>query len=156
MSNTLLKKIHHKLIQNKKTISIAESCTGGELSSLLTSLPGSSDYFILGAITYSNRSKISILNIPAKIIAKYGAVSRPVAILMAKNIKKKTRADLGLSITGIAGPRGATATKPVGTIFIALAYKNKTLCRLFQLAGQRVEIRKRSVREALSLLNEHL
>jgi len=156
MAKQILKQIHNKLIISKKTVAIAESCTGGELCSLLTSLPGSSNYFILGAITYSNKSKEIMLNVPAKIIAKFGAVSRQAAILMAKNIRKKTHADYSLSVTGIAGPCGATKTKPVGTIFIAFASKNKTLCRLFQLAGKRAIIRKKSVREALRLLNQHL
>ena len=153
---TMLKKItqqiHTRLINQKKTISVAESCTGGELSSLLTSLPGSSVYFILGVVTYSNKSKEMILNIPAKKIARHGAVSRQIAILMAKNIRKKTHSDFGISITGIAGPKGATITMPIGTIFIALASKNKTLCKAFLLPGKREDIRKKSTKEALRLL----
>ncbi|MDP2831184.1 MAG: CinA family protein, partial [Candidatus Omnitrophota bacterium] len=127
MPNKILKQIHKKLLRKEKTVAVAESCSGGELSSLLTSLPGSSGYFLLGVVTYSNKSKETILNIPVKIIARYGAVSRQVAILMAQNIRKKTLADFGLSITGIAGPTGATTTKPIGMVFIALAKKNKTL-----------------------------
>ncbi|MBU4252840.1 MAG: CinA family protein [Candidatus Omnitrophica bacterium] len=152
MPNKILKQIHKKLLRKEKTVAVAESCSGGELSSLLTSLPGSSGYFLLGVVTYSNKSKEMILNIPAKIIARYGAVSRQVAILMARNIRKKTLADFGLSITGIAGPTGATTTKPIGMVFIALAKKNKTLCRLFLLSGKREAVRKQSVGEALRLL----
>jgi len=152
MLNKILKQIHKKLLQQEKTVAIAESCSGGLLSSLLTNLPGSSGYFLLGVVAYSNKSKEMILNIPKKTITNYGAVSRQVAILMAKNIQKKTQADFGISITGIAGPSGATATKPVGTVFIALASKNKTLCRLFLLSGKREDIRKKSVSQALRLL----
>ena len=152
MPNKILKQLHEKLRKNGKTVAIAESCTGGLLSSSLTSLSGSSDYFILGVVTYSNKSKEMILNIPAKTIVHYGAVSRQVAILMAKNIRKKTSADFGISITGIAGPRKAFTTKPVGTVFIALASKNKTLCRLFLLPGKRESVRKKSIQAALRLL----
>jgi nicotinamide-nucleotide amidase len=152
MFKKIIEKIHNRLIRQAKTIAVAESCTGGQLSSFLSSLPGSSNYFLLGVVTYSNKSKEMILDIPSKTISSYGAVSQPIAILMAKNIRKITHADFGLSITGIAGPAGATAAKPVGTVFIALATKNKTLCRLFLLPGQREDIRKKSVGEALRLL----
>ena len=152
MLKKITQQIHNQLIRQGKTISVAESCSGGLLSNLLTSLPGSSSYFILGVVTYSNKSKEIILNIPSKTINRYGAVSRQVARLMAQNIRKKTHTDFGLSITGIAGPRGATTNKPVGTIYIALASKNKTLCRLFLLSGKREIIRKKSIQEALRLL----
>ena len=152
MFNKIILKIHKKLLKKEKTIATAESCSGGLLASLLTSLSGSSNYFIFGAVTYSNKSKEIILDIPAKIITHYGAVSREVARLMAQNIRKKTHTDFGLSITGIAGPTGATANKPVGTVFIAFADKNKTLCRLFRFSGKRESIRKKTVGEALRLL----
>ena len=156
MPNKILIQLHEKLHKNGKTVAIAESCTGGQLCSLLTSLPGSSDYFLLGVVTYSNKSKEIILNIPAKIIAKHGAVSQQVALLMAQNIRKKTHADFGLSITGIAGPAGTSTTKPAGTVFIALASKNKTLCRLFLLSGKRESVRKKSTQAALRLLYTHI
>jgi PncC family amidohydrolase len=156
MPNRILKQIHKKLLSNGKTVAVAESCTGGLLSELLTSLSGSSNYFLLGIVTYSNKSKEITLCIPTKIITKYGAVSRQVAILMAQNIRKKTKADFGLSITGIAGPNGATPTKPIGTVFMAFANKNKTLCRLFLFSGKREDIRKKSADQALRLLNAHI
>jgi len=173
MSNKILKQIHQKLLKNKKTISIAESCTGGQLSSRLTSLPGSSGYFILGVVTYSNKSKQRLLKIPAKTISRYGAVSRQVAMLMAKNIRKKMHTDFALSITGIAGPlknrtfrhRPSSKTnpavkpantKPVGTVFIALNSEKKSLCRLFLLSGKRENIRSKSTHEALRLLNQNI
>jgi nicotinamide-nucleotide amidase len=156
MFKKLAQQIHNRLAKQKKTISVAESCTGGLLCSLLTSLPGSSDYFLLGVVTYSNKSKEMILNIPTKIITRYGAVSRQVAILMAEKIRKKTHADLGLSITGIAGPAGATPNKSVGTVYICLSGKNKNIYRKFNFQGNRENIRIQSTQEALRLLCAHL
>ena len=156
MFDKTLKKIHAKLLKKEKTVAVAESCSGGLLSSLLTSLAGSSGYFLLGVVAYSNKSKEMILNIPAKTIAKYGAVSRQVAILMARNIRKKTKTDFGISITGIAGPTGATPTKPVGTVYICLSGKNKNICLKFNFPGNRENIRKKSTQEALCLLKKGL
>lgn len=152
MFNKDLKRVHKKLLEKKKTIAVAESCSGGLLSYLLTDIPGSSKYFLLGVVTYSNNSKEKILNIPAQTIAKYSAVSAQVAVLMAKNVRKKVKSDFGLSITGIAGPTGATAGKPVGTVFICLSDKNKNNCRKFSFRGSRQDIRKKSAQEALRLL----
>jgi PncC family amidohydrolase len=156
MLKRIIKQIHHKLLHNQKTISVAESCTGGLVCDSLTCSSGSSAYFILGLVAYSNRSKETILNIPAKIIAKYGAVSSNVAILMAENIRKKMRTDFGLSITGIAGPTGATKNKPTGTVFICLAKENKNICLKFYFRGNRLAIRKKAVYQALRLLCAHL
>jgi nicotinamide-nucleotide amidase len=138
-------KIHKLLIARGKTLSIAESCTGGLLSSLLTKLPGSSQYFIFGAITYSDQAKVSILKIPSSLIRRKGAVSDKVAILMAKT-------DFGIGITGIAGPTGATPHKPVGTVFIAISSKNKILCKKLKFRGNRQNIIKKSALKALRLL----
>ena len=156
MLKKLTQTIHNQLIRQTKTISVAESCTGGELCGLLTSLPGSSGYFLLGIVTYSNKSKEIILNIPAKTIAKFKAVSRQIAILMAQNIRKKTQADFGISITGIAGPTGATKAKPIGTVYICLSKKNKNICRKFNFSGNRKNIRKKSIQEALHLLSQQI
>ena len=156
MFKKIIDQIHNELLQQQKTISLAESCTGGLLASLLTSQPGSSRYFLSCIVTYSNKSKETLLAIPAKTIIKYGSVSSNVAKLMAKNIRKKTKPDLGLSITGIAGPSGATINKPVGLVFICLSYKNKNICRAFNFKGNRQNIRKKSTQEALRLLCAHL
>jgi len=152
MLSKILKQIHKKLLNNKKTVSVAESCSAGLLANLLTSLPGSSNYFLLGIVAYSNKSKTKLLNIPAKKIAKFQAVSKQIATLMAKNIRKKIKADFGLSITGIAGPTGATFAKPIGTVFICLSDKNKEICRKFSFKGSRQDIRKKSAYQALRLL----
>lgn len=152
----LLAQIHQKLLASNKTIAVAESCSAGILATHLTSLPGASAYFLLGVSTYSNQAKTLILNIPPKTILTFGAVSKKVAILMAQNIRKKINSDLALSITGIAGPFGATPKKPLGTIYIALATKNKTLSKLFLFHGSRTSIRHQAAKAALELLNKNL
>jgi PncC family amidohydrolase len=156
MQNKILTKIHKKLLRQKKTIAIAESCTGGMLCAELTKNPGSSAYFLLGVVAYSNKSKEKILKIPASLISKYGAVSQQTAVLMAKNIRDISKSDFGISITGIAGPKGASAGKPIGTVFICLSLRNKDACRRFAFRGNRQEIRKKTTEEALRLLCEHL
>ena len=156
MLNRIVRQTHNLMNKQKKTIAVAESCTGGQLCGLLTSLPGASEYFLLGVVTYSNRSKEIILGVPEKIIAKYGVVSSPVALLMAENVRKKIRADLGLSITGIAGPAKAPSDKPVGSVYIGLAANHKNLYRKFNFTGNRQSIRKKAVQEALRLLCAHL
>ena len=147
----------HKLLTKKqKTIAVAESCTGGGLSNLLTQLPGSSHFFILGVVAYSNKMKQSILNIPTYLLLKKGAVSQPVAEKMANAVKKIAKADFGIGITGIAGPQGASPKKPKGTVFIAVTGKNKKICKEFHFKGNRNSIRKQSAQSALKLLNKIL
>ena len=156
MPDKILTKIHNKLLSQGKTIAVAESCTGGLLCGQLTKNPGASGYFLLGVVAYNNNFKEKILRVPAKLISRYGAVSGQVAISMAENIRKKTKADLGISITGVAGPAGATANKPVGTVFICLSTRNKRSCRAFSFQGNRQDIRKKTIQEALRLLCAHL
>ncbi len=148
----MLEKIHKLLISKNKTIATAESCTGGLLSAKLTTLSGSSQYFQLGLITYSNKSKNQILQIPLKMINKYGAVSSIIAKKMAISVKNIAKTDFSISITGIAGPTGATANKPIGTVFICLCNKNKTICKKFLFHGSRNKIREQSTTTALKLL----
>ena len=152
----IVKEIHDMLIRKQKTLAIAESCTGGLLCGLLTRFSGSSQYFILGVATYSNIAKQSLLKIPASFIKKNGAVSKPVAAAMAKNIRKIAKTDFGIGITGIAGPTGGTPIKPVGTVFIAVANKNKTICARYCFKGNRASIRKKSAVTALQLLKKIL
>ena len=120
-------KLHKKLIKKKFTISVAESCTGGLLSSKLTKLSGSSKYFKMGLITYSNIAKINILQIKRKIIDKYGAVSPECCRSMVNNLSKISKSKINLSITGIAGPNGGTKEKPVGLVYIGVKKGNKIL-----------------------------
>ncbi|MFA5275975.1 MAG: CinA family protein [Candidatus Omnitrophota bacterium] len=149
----IARQIHKILIKRGKTVPVAESCTGGLLSKLLTDLPGSSKYFVLGVVAYNNKIKESILNIPAKIIRKNGAVSTEVAVRMAKSVREIAKTDFGVSITGIAGPSGGTKQKPVGTVFIAVADNNNVISKKFKLSGLRNVIRAKSALQALKLLN---
>lgn len=146
-----INQIHRFLIKNSKTIAVAESCTGGLLCEILTQNPGSSKYFILGIITYSNAAKQNFLNIPKAVIRKKSAVSKEVAQKMAQSIRTLAKTDFGIGITGIAGPTGATAGKPIGTVFIAISAKNKEICKRFQFKGSRLTIRKTAALKALEL-----
>ena len=120
-------KIVKKLIKKKLKISFAESCTGGMLSSTITSISGSSKVFNLGLVTYSNKVKINILKVPKKIISKYGAVSNECCLSMVKNLSKISKANISISITGIAGPNGGTKLKPVGLVYIGIKKGNKII-----------------------------
>ena len=144
--------IHRILINNGKTISVAESCTGGLLSKMLTDLSGSSNFFILGVVAYNNKAKESVLKIPKDIIHKNGAVSAEIAKRMAKSVKRIAKTDFGIGITGIAGPSGGSAEKPVGTVFIAVSNKNRVICKKFKFSGSRNIIRAKSALKALELL----
>lgn len=152
----ILNQIHSLLIKNKKKIAIAESCTGGLLSNLLTRIPGSSHYFILGIVAYSNKAKGTILKIPAPLINKRGAVSKEVAKKMAKAIRKLAQSHIGIAITGIAGPGGGTPQKPKGTIFIAIDSKTKKISERFIFKGNRLAVRKIASLKALRLLKRVL
>ena len=118
-------KLHKKLIKKKITISVAESCTGGLLSSKLTKLSGSSKYFKMGLITYSNYSKINILKVKKNIIDNHGAVSQECCKSMVENLSKLSKSKINVSITGVAGPKGGTKNKPVGLVFIGIKLGNK-------------------------------
>jgi len=121
--NSIVKKLNKK----KLKISFAESCTGGMLASKITSISGASKVFGLGLVTYSNQAKISILKVNKRIIQKYGAVSPQCCEAMVKNLAKISKAQINVSITGIAGPNGGTKTKPVGLVYIGVKNKNKIL-----------------------------
>jgi PncC family amidohydrolase len=153
---TLEKKIGIILQEQSFTLGLAESCTGGLLASRITDVPGSSAYFMAGLVTYSNRAKTKFLSVPDKIIVQHGAVSNVVAERMAKGARAAAEVDIGLSITGIAGPAGGSPEKPVGTVFVALATAKKTFVRKFLFSGNRREVRKRSSEEALTMLLDYL
>ena len=147
------KNIVKKLIKNKLKISIAESCTGGLLSSAITSVSGSSKVFNLGLVTYSNQSKINLLKVPKNIIKKYGTVSEQVCLAMVKNISKIDKADMSVSITGIAGPGGGTKKKPVGLVYIGVMKINKIKINkyLFKNRG-RTFIQRSAVSKCIGLI----
>ena len=147
------KKIVNKLTKKKLTISTAESCTGGLLSSAITSVVGSSKVFILGLVTYSNQSKIKVLKVLKNIIRKYGAVSEQVCLAMVMNLNKISKTNISISITGIAGPGGGTKKKPVGLVYIGIKKRNKISVRkyLFKNKG-RTFIQKAAVNKSLRLI----
>jgi nicotinamide-nucleotide amidase len=146
-----------KLLRNAKaTISVAESCTGGLLGERLTSVAGSSDYFLGGFITYSNALKTELLGVPAALLAEEGAVSKPVAEAMAVGARKRTGSTYALSVTGVAGPGGGTESKPVGSTFIGLAGPAGTEVVHRQLLGDRERIRSFASQVALDLLRRRL
>ncbi len=151
----LANKLVKKLIQKKLKISFAESCTGGMLSSTITSVSGSSKIFDLGLVTYSNKVKINILKVPKRIITKHGAVSKECCISMVKNLSKISKANISISITGIAGPNGGTKDKPVGLVYIAVKKGNKIIIKenLFKNKN-RISIQKASVLISLKIINK--
>ena len=150
------KRIGKMLKERGLKIAVAESCTGGLISSRITDISGASDYFEAGITTYSNVSKIRLLNVPKDTIDRYGAVSEETAKSMAEGVKKTVHADIGVSVTGIAGPTGGTEGKPVGTVFIGLATKKATYVRKFFFDGNRLEIRRKTSDAALMFVEEYL
>ncbi len=139
------------------TLAVAESCTGGLLGHLITNVPGSSDYFLGGVVTYSDRAKEKLLGVRRESLAEQGAVSEQVAREMARGARALFGADVALAITGIAGPGGATPGKPVGLVYIALAAADHEACerRLWE-GGDRLRNKLHSARRALELLREYL
>ncbi len=143
-----------KLLSKKKLkISFVESCTGGLLSSSITSISGSSKVFTLGLVTYSNQSKINTLKIPKTTITKYGAVSYETCLSMVKNLSKIAKTSISLSITGVAGPKGGTKKKPVGLVFIGIKKNNKTFVRKYLFKNKkRSLIQRAAVNKALNII----
>src|SRR5215813_203097 len=143
------------LVLNNATISAAESCTGGLLAERLTSIPGSSVYFLGGVVCYSNEMKTTWADVPAELISAKGAVSAEVAVALAEGIRRRVGSTLGLGITGIAGPGGGSEEKPVGTVHIALASAGETKARALQFPGDRDMIRMQASQAALDLVRVH-
>jgi nicotinamide-nucleotide amidase len=138
------------------TLAVAESCTGGLVTDRLTDVPGSSAFLERSVVTYSNTAKTELLGVPADVIEKHGAVSEPTARLMAQGVRKMARTDLGLAITGIAGPGGGTDEKPVGTVYIALDDGTETVCRYFAFRWDRRRNKIISSQAALLMLKRYL
>ncbi|PIQ88835.1 MAG: competence protein ComA [Candidatus Omnitrophica bacterium CG11_big_fil_rev_8_21_14_0_20_42_13] len=146
------KQIAQIMTKRQKTIAVAESCTGGLLSDFLTNIPGSSKFFYLGITAYNNKFKTSLLRVPSGTLTTKGAVSKETATAMSKNIRAIAGTSLGLSITGIAGPAGASKTKPVGLVYISLSSQSKNICKRFLFKGNRISIKKQAAYAALNLL----
>jgi nicotinamide-nucleotide amidase len=155
-SQTMQGVVAMKLKARALTVAVAESCTGGLTSQRLTSVPGSSAYFDRGLVTYSNRAKMDLLSVPDVLLRSRGAVSGEVALAMAKGVRDRSGADLGLAITGIAGPSGGMKDKPVGLVFLALADKRNAVSRSHLFGGDREVIRRRASQAALDLLRRYL
>ncbi len=152
MSNFSLRIV--KLLTKKKlTLSFAESCTGGLLASSITSISGSSKVFNMGLVTYSNNAKIKLLQVPKKTITKYGAVSHETCLSMVKNLSKISKANISISITGVAGPNGGSKAKPVGLVYIGLKKGSKTIVKknLFK-SKKRISIQKATAKQALKMI----
>lgn len=144
------------LVMRQKTIAVAESCTGGLLSERLTRVPGSSGYFLGGAVCYTNTLKTKLAGVPPDLIEANGAVSKPVAQALAEGIRMRTGASIGVGVTGIAGPGGGSAEKPVGLVFIALADERGTQIREFRFPGDRDRIRNWAKTAALEIIRRRI
>lgn len=156
-SQTLEEVVGALLRDQKLTLALAESCTGGLISHRLTNIPGSSEYFERGVVSYSNDAKMSLLDVSPNIIEEHGAVSAETAVAMAEGVRWLAQTSLGLSVTGIAGPGGGTEKKPVGLVYIALASaQGQTQWQRCQFTGDRVTIKTKTAQTALNILRQHL
>ncbi len=152
-----LEEVVGKLLKSKHlTIAIAESCTGGLISHRLTNVPGSSEYFKQSFVTYSNHSKQTELNVPHELIDQYGAVSKEVALAMANGVRVVSNSDIGISVTGIAGPTGATPTKPIGLVWIGYSDKVESNAYKYIFNGDRTMVKEKSAQAALEILRRKL
>jgi nicotinamide-nucleotide amidase len=144
------------LIQRKMTLAAAESCTGGMIGERITNVAGSSAYFERAVVVYSNAAKTDLLGVPGELIEKHGAVSREVAKAMAKGIRERAKTDLGIAVTGIAGPTGGTPEKPVGLVYIALATNDGVKADEYRFLGTRSQVRQRAAQMALDKVRRYL
>lgn len=148
--------VGHLLREQGLTLAVAESCTGGLISHRLTNVSGSSDYFMGGVVTYSNQAKMDLLMVPEDILAARGAVSSETARAMAVGVAEIFHADIGLSVTGIAGPTGGTPQKPVGTVYLGLVMPQRAQTRHHLFHGSREQIKTLSAQTALDWLRQEL
>ena len=152
---TMEEVVARALTENRATIAVAESCTGGMLAERLTNIPGSSSYFLGGVVCYSNELKSALVNVPAELIEAKGAVSPEVALALADGIRRSTGATIGVGVTGIAGPAGGTPEKPVGLVYIGIADERGPRERRFQFPGDRERIRMHATQTALDSVRRY-
>ena len=152
----LLREVSNQLKKQRFKIATAESCTGGLIAHTLTNVPGSSDYFDRGIISYSNESKMEVLGVPEDLLIEYGAVSEQVALAMADGIRTKSNVDIGIATTGIAGPTGGTKDKPVGLVYIVISTQEGTNLKKFLFKGDRLQNKMSTCNAALNMLYENL
>ncbi len=155
-TDELLTLLVERITKKNYTIATAESCTGGLIGHTLTNISGSSNYFDRGVISYSNQSKMELLEVSKDLLDRYGAVSAEVAQAMAEGIRKNAHVDIGIATTGIAGPTGGTEEKPVGLVFIGIATPDETSVHQFQFSGNRLQIKQETCTHALQLLFESI
>jgi nicotinamide-nucleotide amidase len=144
------------LAERRLRIGVAESCTGGLITSRLTDVPGSSRYVDLSIVTYSNDAKADLLDVPRDILDAHGAVSEPVALAMASGIRARAKADIGVGVTGIAGPTGGTPEKPVGMVVVAAVTIDERRCRTFRFFGDREQVKFQAAQAALMMVRHML
>lgn len=144
------------MVSSALKLSVAESCTGGLIAGRITDIAGSSEYFEGGVVSYSNEAKTRFLGVPEELLVGYGAVSREVAQSMAEGVRRATGSDVGLSVTGVAGPGGGSDLKPVGTVFIGLCWQGGILVKEFHFGGDRKKVRQQSSDAALQMIIDHL
>lgn len=152
----MLEQIASILCRRQEYLATAESCTGGRIASRITSIAGSSEWFKGGVVAYSNEIKETLLNVPNDLLQKFGAVSEEVALAMARGASSVLGTTIALSTTGIAGPSGGTLLKPIGTVWIAITYRQQLVSKLLHLTGSRLDIQEKATEEALRLLYEVL
>ncbi len=152
----LSRAVGNLLLKKKETVAFAESCTGGMVASRMTDIAGSSRYVLGGVVAYDNRIKSEVIYVPQVLLAKHGAVSRPVALAMAQGVRKHFGATWGVSLTGIAGPGGGSAKKPIGLVYMAVVSEDKQVCKEYRFHGDRDAIRQRAVTQVLDLLRSQL
>ena len=153
--NPLEQEVARLLLFLRMTIAVAESCTGGLVCHRLTNISGSSDYLERGVVTYSNRSKIELLGVSSQVIREHGAVSEACVRAMATGIKRLAGTDLGLAVSGIAGPTGGMPDKPVGTVHMSLASNQGVYCWKYLFRGSRARVKERASEEALIKIREY-
>jgi PncC family amidohydrolase len=140
------------LLKQKRTLAVAESCTGGLISNRITNIPGSSEYFSGGLITYSNEAKVALLGVSKKTLDRFGAVSEQTVLEMAAGARQRLYTDYAISVSGIAGPGGGSVEKPVGLVWIALCGNNLEIAKSFIFTGDRLEVKQQSAEQALQML----
>jgi PncC family amidohydrolase len=155
-ADALAARVGGALLDRGARVALAESCTGGLIGARLTSVPGSSRYLLGGVVAYQNRAKTSLLGVAPAMVRRHGAVSAPVAAAMARGARRVFGADVAVAVTGIAGPGGGTASKPVGLVFVAVSGFGRSRGRRAVFSGDRRRVRERAADLALILLLEHL
>jgi PncC family amidohydrolase len=156
MSSSKEIRLGRLLIENGLWLAVAESCTGGMLGHLITNVPGSSSYFKGGVIAYANEIKMGILGVTTETLDSYGAVSEQTVLEMAKGVRAALEADIGLSVSGIAGPDGGTEAKPVGTVWIGLSTPKLEQAEMFLFSGDRQSIKEQSAQSAIAMAIQYI